>query len=210
MGVVRMSGGLIIVFTAASGTGKTTLARKLIEQDGMLKASVSYTTRERRSDEVDGESYHFVSSEQFSDMVDRGDFLERTSIYGNKYGTVKQEVDKIISQGKDVVLVLDWQGAAILKDKCSNVVSIFLLPPSLNLLEQRLENRSMGQEKNLSERKERANSELLHGVDFDYIVVNDNLDAALAELAAIVTAERLKAPRQINRHAHIAQMVTKD
>ncbi|MEC8383667.1 MAG: guanylate kinase, partial [Pseudomonadota bacterium] len=103
-----MDSGLIIVFTAASGTGKTTLARKLIEQDGMLKASVSYTTREKRSGEVDGECYHFVSSEQFSDMVDRGDFLERTSIYGNKYGTVKREVDKIISQGKDAVLVLDW------------------------------------------------------------------------------------------------------
>ncbi len=187
--------GILFVIAAASGTGKTTLAKALLKQDLNLSASVSYTTRPMRSDEKDGKSYHFVSDDTFKELEDEGIFIESATVYGYRYGTAKTAVDNILANGKDVLLVLDWQGVAALKASSDAVVSIFLLPPSVAALTERLTQRG----EQLGTKNSRQGTfyeDLQHCRECDYLVINDQFTKAVQEVMAIIDAERLKTSRQ--------------
>ena len=184
--------GLLLCISAPSGAGKTSLVKALIEADANVAVSVSHTTRPRRSTEIDGVNYHFVDAERFAGMIDSGQFLEHAQVFGHFYGTSVQAVEGLRSAGKDVVLEIDWQGAAQIRCKAADVISIFVLPPSKATLQERLVARGEDSSESMAERLEEARTEVAHFKDFDYLLVNDEFAAALADLQAIVRAERLR------------------
>lgn len=194
-GEIAMYKGILFVIAAASGTGKTTLAKALIKQDLNLKASISYTTRPKRDDEVEGKSYHFVDDEKFDALLAEGLFLEHAAVYNYRYATPKAYVESILNKGIDALLVLDWQGVQALKKAYQDVVSIFLLPPSVKALQDRLTQRSShsGEKEG---RQETFYEDLHHCEGCDYLVINDQFTKAVQELMAIIDAERLKTGRQ--------------
>lgn len=185
--------GLMLILSSPSGTGKTTLAHRLIDQNPDLVWSVSATTRSPRPQEVDGEDYFFLSQDAFEAKVEAGEFLEHAEVFGRRYGTLKAPVEDALSMGRDVIFDIDWQGAQKLAAEAPHdVVRIFLLPPSLRLLRDRLERRGQDDEDVIDKRMGQAKDEIAHWGEYDYVVINDEFSRALEELAVILRAERLK------------------
>ena len=195
-----MSGHLFII-TAASGAGKTSLVHALLASDSNIKLSVSYTTRQPRPGEVDGSHYHFVEEVQFLSMLAAGDFLESAHVHGARYGTSKTRVDEALASGQDLILEIDWQGAAQVRQLYPNAVSIFILPPSMTALESRLRGRAQDSEEVILKRLAAARDEMSHVGEFDYVTINDKFEESLQDLAAIVRAVRLKCATLLTRHA---------
>jgi len=189
--------GLMFVLSSPSGAGKTTLSRMLIEQMPGLKMSVSATTRPMRPGEVDGRDYFFVEKAGFEAMAKQGDLLEWATVFDNRYGTPRKAVEAALSAGQDVLFDIDWQGTQQLREKArADVVSVFILPPSAADLEKRLHTRAQDSDEVIRGRMSRASHELSHWAEYDYIVVNQNVADAFAEVQSILKAERLKRERR--------------
>jgi guanylate kinase len=191
--------GLLYIVSAPSGAGKTSLVRALLAADPLVRKSISYTTREQRPGEQDGRDYHFVTVEQFDDMGARGEFLESALVHGNRYGTSERRVAELTQGGCDVVLEIDWQGAAQVRKLKSDAVSIFILPPSLAQLEARLRERAQDEPLVIAKRVAAAPEEIAHFVEFDYVIINEDFNQAARDLASIVRAARLTLRRQLAR-----------
>ncbi|MGY4309147.1 guanylate kinase [Bradyrhizobium sp. USDA 4369] len=189
--------GLMFVLSSPSGAGKTTLSRLLIERMPGLQMSVSATTRPMRPGEVDGRDYHFVDRGRFEDMVKRNELLEWATVFDNRYGTPRAPVEAALSAGQDVLFDIDWQGTQQLREKArQDVVSVFILPPSAADLEKRLHTRAQDSDEVIRGRMSRASHEMSHWAEYDYIVINRNVDDAFAEVQSILKAERLKRERR--------------
>lgn len=187
----------MFVMSSPSGAGKTTLSRGLLDSDDEIVMSVSATTRNPRPGEVDGKDYYFVSVEDFGLMVNRGEFLEHAKVFDNYYGTPRGPVEEALSGGKDVLFDIDWQGTQQLKENArDDVVSIFILPPSTQELERRLHTRAQDSAEIVAKRMAKAADEMSHWAEYDYIIVNQDLDKSRTQIRAILDAERLKRPRQ--------------
>ena len=193
-----MHGNLFIV-SAPSGAGKTSLVNALLASSRPVNVSVSYTTRPPRPGEADGRDYHFVSRETFLDMAKNGDFLESAEVYGNLYGTSQSWIEKEIAGGRDILLEIDWQGAAQVRRKFPGCISIFILPPSLQALEMRLQGRKQDSDEVIAGRLHAAQADIAHVAEFDYVIINDKLDEALRQLDAIIVAAGLCRDRQLAR-----------
>ena len=194
-----MPGNLFIV-AAPSGAGKSSLVNALLKREPGIKLSVSYTSRGPRPGEIDGVHYHFVTKEVFLDMVERGDFLEHAVVHGDLKGTAKSAVEGRLAAGEDVLLEIDYQGARIVRALLPKTISIFILPPSRDELEQRLRRRAQDSEEVILRRMKGSHDEMAHAHEFDYIVINDRFDVALEQLVTIVHASRLRRDSQLLRH----------
>jgi len=191
--------GLVFVVSAPSGAGKTSLVNALLQQDSRLVVSVSHTTRPQRQGEQNGVNYHFVSNSEFDDMVANGDFLEHAKVFGHQYGTARASLDDQLASGRDVVLEIDWQGAEQVRRAYPQCISIFILPPSRQALAQRLQTRGQDSAEVMAQRTAKAVEEMTHHASFDFLVVNDDFDSAVADLKNVIHASRLgNAPQ---RHA---------
>ena len=197
-----MSGTLFIV-AAASGTGKTSLVKSLVASDERLGVSISHTTRASRPGEVDGVNYHFTSRESFLSEVGAGQFLEHAEVFGNLYGTSRTWVEEQLIKDYDVILEIDWQGAAIVRDLMPQAQSVFILPPSLPELAERLNGRGTDSAEVIAHRLSEAIADIGHYADFDYLVINDDFATALADLRSIVRAARLSNRAQSQRQANL-------
>lgn len=180
------SKGYLFVIAAPSGAGKTSLVKALLAQEPSAKFSISYTTRRKRDTEVDGRDYHFVTQQQFKDMVERGEFLEYAQVFDNFYGTARAQVEQMLEQGANVILEIDWQGAQQIRKVMPACRSIFILPPSRAELERRLRGRGTDDETVIQRRLRDAAGDMGHWAEFDYVVVNADFETALAELKNIV------------------------
>ena len=191
--------GHLFVVSAPSGGGKTSLVRALLDRAGDLRVSTSHTTRARRSGEQDGIDYHFVAQDQFQVMVEAGEFLEHARVFDHYYGTARAPVGARLAAGEDVILEIDWQGARSIRATLTETISIFILPPSIEELERRLNNRGDKAE-TIVRRMRDAVNEMSHFGEYDYLVINDEFEQAVAALVAIVTAARLRRTVQVQRH----------
>lgn len=197
--------GTLYIIAAPSGGGKSSLAQALLESTPGLQLSVSYTTRARRKREHNGVDYHFVSPERFEEMCAAGELLEHATVFGNRYGTGRSWVEGRLSQGIDVVLAIDWQGARALRRLLPESVHIFLLPPSHDVLEQRLRSRSQDSAETIAQRMREAVDQISHYDEFDYLVLNDDFDIALADVQTIIHAQRLRREAQAVRLRHLLE-----
>jgi guanylate kinase len=189
--------GLMFVLSSPSGAGKTTLSRLLIERMPGLRMSVSVTTRAKRPGEVDGKDYRFVDKARFEEMVKRHELLEWATVFDNRYGTPRAPVEAALSAGQDVLFDIDWQGTQQLREKArADVVSVFILPPSAADLEKRLHSRAQDSDRVIRGRMSRASHEMSHWAEYDYIVINRDVDEAFTEVQSILKAERLKRERR--------------
>ncbi len=195
--------GTLFVVSAPSGAGKTSLVHALVESTPDLHVSVSHTTRAQRPGEENGVNYHFVGKDTFSGMLDENAFLEHAEVFGNWYGTSKQAVADQLNAGLDVILEIDWQGAEQVRRQAPEAVSIFILPPSKAVLQQRLEGRGQDSEDVIQGRMAQAAEQISHHVEFDYLIVNDDFDVALGELRSVITSQRLRHDKQAARHADL-------
>ncbi|MEJ2508125.1 MAG: guanylate kinase [Gammaproteobacteria bacterium] len=193
--------GSLYIVSAPSGAGKTSLVKALVESTEDVRVSVSHTTRAPRPGEQDGVHYHFVDRETFQAMAAEGGFLEHAEVFGNFYGTSRAGVEALMEQGVDVILEIDWQGAAQIRRVMPEAVSVFILPPSRAELQSRLRGRGQDSEEVIARRLGEAQAEMAHHGEFDYLVVNDDFDQALAELRAVFIARRLRREAQIPRLA---------
>ena len=209
MGKVRK--GVMLIIAAPSGTGKGTVIKKIMEQDDNLHFSVSITTRDMRPGEVNGKDYHFVSEEEYMEFKNSGQLYEDATVFGNYYGTLKDEVDSFINVGKDVVFEIDWQGSRQLKEKAPNdVVSIFLLPPSLVELRQRLIDRKTDSMETINYRMENNIEEVSHWEEFDYVVINEDIDETVYKVRKIISGERMKRVRQTGLSEFVDKLIKED
>jgi guanylate kinase len=197
-----MSGALFIV-SSPSGGGKTSLVRALLEVEPEVRLSVSYTTRPARPGEVDGRDYHFVTPAEFKRMLEAGEFLESAEIYGNHYGTSQKWIERERESGHDVLLEIDWQGAQQVRRLLRPAVSIFVLPPSPEVLESRLKGRGQDSAEVVKKRLAAARDEISHVSEYDYVIINDDFNRAALDLRSIIRAERLKLARQLARHSNL-------
>ena len=207
MNFSHTSGNLFIV-SAASGAGKTSLLKALLAQDTQLKLSISHTTRAPRVGEENGVHYHFVRDDQFAEILNAGGFLESALVHGAQYGTSEEAVRNRLKLGLDVVLEIDWQGAAQVRKVMPNAISIFILPPSIETLQQRLRGRGQDAEEVIAKRVAAARDEMRHVSEFDYVTINDVFDEALQDLLAIVRTQRLTTASQLQRHTKLVQNLT--
>jgi len=191
--------GLLFIVSAPSGAGKTTLVERLVEQVPHLKMSRSYTSRAARGGETDGVDYNFVTRARFEEMVAAGDFLEWAPVFGNLYGTCASDTERLMTSGDDVVLVIDVQGARQVRGRGLDTSAVFVMPPSLEVLEQRLRGRSKDSEVDIQRRLQVARHEVAAFTEYDYVVVNDELAAAVDRLRSIVMAERGRLQRMRDR-----------
>ena len=188
--------GLMLVLSSPSGAGKSTISRALLERDTDVIMSVSMTTRPMRPGEVDGKDYVFADQKTFDDMVVGGEFLEHATVFENSYGTPKAPVEKLLREGRDVLFDVDWQGTQELaQNAAKDLVSIFILPPSIEELERRLIGRGQDSDEVIQKRMAKATSEMSHWSDYDYIIINEEVDESVARVEEILTAERLKRTR---------------
>ena len=188
--------GLMLVLSSPSGAGKTTLARRLLDAEPGVEMSVSCTTRKQRNGEVEGRDYHFIDRETFAGMRDRGEFLEWAVVFDNYYGTPRKPVEELLAAGRDVLFDVDWQGAQSLRDDSpDDVVTVFILPPSGKALEHRLIERAQDAADVVAARMRGASNEIQHWGEYDYVVINHDIDQALAAVRAILAAERLRCTR---------------
>lgn len=197
--------GSLFIISAPSGAGKTSLVKALIKEMSNIVVSVSYTTRPKREDEKEGIDYHFVTSDEVSRMLKQNIFLEHAEVFGNFYGTSQIWVEEARIKGQDVVLEIDWQGARQVRMQLPEAYSIFILPPSREILEERLAKRHPDNSKLVMERMQEARAELSRYNEYDYIVCNDQFDEALADLKSLVRAHRLKAAKQIQQNASLLE-----
>ncbi len=189
--------GLMLVMSSPSGAGKTTIARALLQRDAEITMSVSATTRSPRPGEVDGKDYHFIDVERFRSMVEAGEFLEHARVFDNYYGTPTPPVEAALRSGKDVLFDIDWQGTQqVAQNARADLVSIFILPPSVEELERRLHTRAQDSAEVVKKRMSKAADEMSHWREYDYIVVNTDLETSIASVQSILRAERLKRDRQ--------------
>lgn len=195
------SEGILFVVSAPSGAGKTSLVKALLKADPAIHLSVSYTTRAPRPGETDGRDYHFVSHEQFHKLLAEDEFLEHAEVYGNFYGTSKSVISRELYAGRDLLLEIDWQGAAQVRDHFPRSASIFILPPSFAALRTRLAGRAQDSDEVIERRLAAAAHDVAHANAFDYIIVNDDFDHALQDLVAVTRSIRLETVRQMTRHA---------
>ena len=199
--------GLLFILSSPSGAGKTTLADRLLNSDPNITLSVSATTRARRPGEVHGQDYYFVDEDEFLAKRDAGEFMESASVFGNYYGTPKGVVIETLQEGRDVLFDIDWQGAQQLDQVAGeDVVKVFILPPSREALEERLRRRNQDPEDVVQKRMAKADSEMSHWAEYDYVIVNDDLDRSESLLRSILVAERLKRRRQIGLSDVVAKM----
>jgi len=192
--------GNLYIISAPSGAGKTSLVKALLQSEVDLSLSVTYTTRAPRPEEVDGRDYHFVNREGFEERLKQGEFLESAQVYGNFYGTSKTWINEALRASRDILLEIDSQGARQVREVFPASVSIFVLPPSLQVLEARLRNRAQDSLEVISQRLASARDEISHVGEYDYVILNDRLDRALGDLKCIVHAERLRVDKQLARH----------
>jgi guanylate kinase len=191
--------GIMLVLSSPSGAGKTTLSRNLLEQEENVSLSISVTTRARRASEIESVHYHFIAKRQFESMRDSGDLLEWAEVHGNYYGTPREPVEAALAAGRDVLFDIDWQGTRQLLEKMrDDVVTVFVLPPSADELKARLERRAEDSREIIAQRLENAIEEISHWREYDYILVNRDLDKSFMRLRAILTAERLKRVKMID------------
>ncbi|WP_417318124.1 guanylate kinase [Emcibacter sp.] len=189
--------GLLLVLSSPSGAGKSTLSRLLLEKDGAVTMSISSTTRPPRPGEKDGVDYNFVTIPEFEELVEKDGFLEHARVFDNYYGTPAAPVEKALSEGRDILFDIDWQGTQQLAQKAKgDLVRVFILPPSKDELEHRLKSRAQDSDEVVAKRMSKANQEISHWAEYDYIIVNDDLEKAEQELFSILKAERLKRERQ--------------
>jgi guanylate kinase len=189
--------GLMLVLSSPSGAGKTTLSRRLLEADPSVELSVSVTTRARRANEQDGRDYHFISKTRFNAMVKNSELLEWAEVFGNFYGTPRAPVEQALAAGHDVLFDIDWQGTQQLREQIrGDMASIFVLPPSTDELERRLRARALDDERVIKARMAKAGDELSHWPEYDYVIINDNIEKAFAQVRAILGVERLRRERQ--------------
>lgn len=197
--------GLMLVLSSPSGAGKSTIARRLLERDARLHMSVSVTTRPPRPGEVDGRDYWFINAAQFSRMVAEEQLLEFATVFGNSYGTPRGAVESALADGRDVLFDVDWQGTQQLRQNArADLVSVFILPPSHAELERRLRTRAQDTDEVVRRRMARAADEMSHWAEYDYIILNHQIDQAVAEATAILEAERLRRDRQVGLAGYVA------
>lgn len=198
-GTQQYSGRLFLV-TAPSGAGKSSLVNALLQLEPAIKLSISHTTRAPRPGEENGREYHFVTVEEFEAMKARGDFLESALVHGNYYGTSRVWIEEQMKAGNDVLLEIDWQGARQVRERFAGTVGIFILPPSIEALEWRLHHRGTDSEQTITRRLLGAGAEMAHAPEFEYVIINEDFDAALAQMRAVVIASRLAYGQQAVRH----------
>lgn len=199
--------GNLFIVSAPSGAGKSSLVKALLEADPSLRLSISYTTRAPRPGEEDGVHYQFISIERYREMLANGDFLESAEVYGNYYATSQPWIEAQMALGHDLVLEIDWQGAAQVRRLMPDAVSLFILPPSLEELRRRLQGRGQDSEMIITRRLEAAREDIAQALSFDYLVVNDDFATALADLQAIVRAQRLDIRSQMRRLAPLLEVL---
>jgi guanylate kinase len=206
-GVARR--GLMLVLSSPSGAGKTTIARRLREEDNSVEMSISHTTRPRRNGEKDGKDYHFVDRETFTRMRDQGEFLEWAVVFDNYYGTTRKPVEDALAAGRDVLFDVDWQGAASLRDQAKNdVVTVFVLPPTAADLEQRLNERAQDSPEIVRRRMLGASNEIQHWDEYDYVVINHDIGCSVEAVRAILAAERLRRTRLTGLRQFVKKLQT--
>lgn len=201
--------GMLFVLSSPSGAGKTTLSRSLLESDKDIELSVSATTRPPRPGEIDGEDYHFIDHNSFLTRREKGAFLESAQVFGNLYGTPKAPVMESIEAGKDVLFDIDWQGKQQLEESArADLVSVFILPPSRAALEDRLKRRAQDSDDVVAERMAMADAEISHYAEYDYVIVNDDIERAKTELRSVLVAERLRRSRQTGLRAFVDRVIS--
>ena len=200
----------LFIIAAPSGCGKTSLVKALLESSKKLAVSVSHTTRKPRKTEIDGKNYHFVSKERFGEMISNNDFVEFAEVFGNMYGTARSNIKEKLDANIDIILEIDWQGARQVRENMPNSISIFILPPSKNVLLQRLIERGQDDDETISKRMKNSESEMSHYDEFEYLVINDQFDSALNDLKAIIQDcnnniknIELSLENQISRHRYL-------
>ncbi len=202
-----MTTGSLYVITAPSGAGKTSLVRAVLEHMDGIYLSISHTTSPPRDGEVDGIDYHFVEEAEFLAMSTRGEFLEHARVFGNYYGTSEQSVKAELQGGKDIILEIDWQGAQQVRRLIPHAISIFILPPSCEVLEERLRKRGKDSEETIHARLAEAKEEMSHYAEADYLIVNDDFNRATDELRAIVLAQRVILAKQSSHYADLIRLL---
>jgi len=195
--------GTLYVVSAPSGAGKTSLLKQLIQEVKQVETSISHTTRDKRSGEQDGVDYHFVDQQKFKQLIDEDAFFEHAEVFGNFYGTSKASIQSQLSNGIDVILEIDWQGARQIQQQIPESCSIFILPPTKDALYQRLKGRGQDDESVIERRMQAAQSEMSHYDEYDYLVINDDFSLAVNELKAIILAKRQKLTYQQQKYAYL-------
>jgi len=201
--------GIMVVLSSPSGAGKTTLTKKVLNSSKNILMSVSATTRQPRPGEVDGKDYIFLSKSKFSEMIDNDEFLEYAKVFDNFYGTPRAPVEDALAKGFDIVFDIDWQGAQQLTQAAANdLVKIFILPPNMRELENRLRSRAQDSDDVIARRMSKSENEISHWAEYDYIIINEDITDAIEELTTIVNAERMKRPRQPWLGSFVKKLVT--
>ena len=195
--------GLLVIVSAPSGAGKSSLVNAVLARDSGLRLSVSHTTRAPRPGEADGREYFFVDEPRFRAMLAAGDFLEHAAVHGNLYGTSQREIASARDAGYDLILEIDWQGASQVRKFFSDAVSVFILPPSIAELERRLRARKQDSDATIARRVAAAAAEIAHAPDFEYVIINNDFDAAAADLTAVIRTARLRTARQRMRYPEL-------
>jgi guanylate kinase len=199
--------GTLYILSAPSGAGKTSLVKALLQQDDQVGVSVSHTTRAMRPGEVDGVDYNFVSMDDFNALIEQGQFLEYAEVFGNKYGTSQQWVKEQLAGGRDVILEIDWQGAEQVRRLMPEAVTLFILPPSRAALRERLNARGQDSDEVIEGRMAEATNEMSHYPEYDYLLINDDFDTALQQLASLFRARRLRQSVQQMRHETLLEQL---
>ncbi len=203
--------GVMLIVSSPSGAGKTTISRLLLERDKQLTMSVSVTTRPRRPTEVSGRDYHFIDRGEYDRMVERQEFLEHAEVFNNGYGTPRAPVEKALAEGRDILFDVDWQGARQMAESVrTDMVSVFILPPSHAELERRLRTRAQDSDEAIARRMAKAADEMSHWAEYDYIVINQDVEVSVNAVQSILTAERIKRDRQLDLAGFVATMRAKD
>ena len=202
--------GVMLIVSSPSGAGKTTISRLLLERDQQLTMSVSVTTRPRRPTEVSGRDYHFIDRGEYDRMVERQEFLEHAEVFNNGYGTPRAPVEKALAEGRDILFDVDWQGARQMAESVrADMVSVFILPPSHAELERRLRTRAQDSDEAIARRMAKAADEMSHWAEYDYIVINQDVEVSVNAVQSILTAERIRRERQLDLAAFVSTMTPK-
>lgn len=202
--------GTLYIVAAPSGAGKSSIVNACLARDANIALSISFTSRQPRPGERHAEHYHFIDAERFERMVAAGDFFEHARVHGDWKGTARQSVEPQLAQGRDVLLEIDWQGARQVRDKVPDAVSIFILPPSRQALEQRMRARGQDSDATIARRLAAAREEMSHYGEFDYVIVNEDFATAVEEMCAIFTASRLRKDAQVARHSKLITALLSD
>ena len=201
--------GLLVVLSSPSGAGKSTLTRRLLAEEDNMSMSVSATTRPPRPGEIEGEHYFFISKDKFGNMIDQGEFLEHAKVFDNYYGTPSAPVEDALANGQDVLFDIDWQGAQQLTQAAADdLVRIFILPPDMRELERRLRTRAQDSDEVIAKRMAKSESEISHWAEYDYVIVNRDIETAMEELKTIISAERMARRRQLWLQPFIKSLVS--